>query len=458
LLCIFYRAFESVIYLDILAYRIVTDEVKIESKETSGNRVGIPSAFQKISFMASVIILFFLIYCQTSSALEPNEILIIANQDIPESMRVAQYYCKHRQVPQNNILALSLGTSLKDSINRENYEKQLAEPIRQTFLERKLQGKIKCLLTVYGVPLKVGPRGVLKEQTENLKELQELIDTQQKKVDEFKQYKMTNTTDYKVSDQKLTELKSAADRINGKETHASVDSELSMVLFKSYELYRWQLNPLNKDFNDYLNFRSMILMVSRLDGPSDTIAEGLVDKAISAEKTGLKGTAYIDSRGIRGDNEYAKYDQSLRELAIFTRSKTNIPVVEEQTSQLFEPNSCPQTALYCGWYSVRKYIDAFDFVDGAIGYHIASFEATNLRDPNSSEWCPAMLRDGITATLGPVAEPYLHTFPHPKAFFEELYKGSCLVEAYYHTKPFNSWQLLLIGDPLYQPFKKSPLK
>ena len=26
-------------------------------------------------------------------------------------------------------------------------------------------------------------------------------------------------------------------------------------------------------------------------------------------------------------------------------------------------------------------------------------------------------------------------------------------EAFYHTKPYNSWQMILIGDPLYTPFK-----
>jgi uncharacterized protein (TIGR03790 family) len=103
---------------------------------------------------------------------------------------------------------------------------------------------------------------------------------------------------------------------------------------------------------------------------------------------------------------------------------------------------------------LKKYIDAFDFVDGAIGYHISSWEAIDLRDPNSSQWCPAMLTDGITATLGAVAEPYLHSFPEPKAFFLELFNGHCLVEAYYRTKPFNSWQQVLVGDPLYRPFKK----
>jgi uncharacterized protein (TIGR03790 family) len=66
-----------------------------------------------------------------------------------------------------------------------------------------------------------------------------------------------------------------------------------------------------------------------------------------------------------------------------------------------------------------------------------------------------MLMAGITATLGPVAEPYLHTFPQPKAFFAELYNGSCLVEAYYRTNPYNSWQMVLVGDPLYRPFRKN---
>ncbi len=141
---------------------------------------------------------------------------------------------------------------------------------------------------------------------------------------------------------------------------------------------------------------------------------------------------------------------------MLTRLQTEIPVKEERTAKLFAPGSCPRTAIYCGWYSVKKHVDAFDFVDGAIGYHISSFEAVNLRDPNSSQWCPSMLRNGITATLGAVAEPYLHSFPEPRTFFAELYKGKCLVEAYYRAKPFNSWQLLLIGDPLYRPFTRLP--
>ena len=393
--------------------------------------------------------------CGAGFALEPDEILVIANSDVAASVRTAQYYCAKRGVPVGNILALPLGMSLGDTIDRDDYEKRLAEPIRKKLSSAELAGKIRCLLTTYGVPIKVTGRGPLKDQEGKLKQLRELAEQEKSKIEQLEQKGSAKSAKQKKKNsRKLAQLQSQIDRIVGKETGASVDSELSMVLFGDYELYRWQPNEL-KNSVPGLSFKA--LMVCRLDGPDKKIVKALVDKAIAAEETGLRGVAYIDSRGIADDKKpYSPgyFDQSLRDLAVFTRLRTEMAVKQERTEKLFTPGACPQTAIYCGWYSLKKYIDAFDFVDGAIGYHISSWEAVDLRDPNSSQWCPAMLADGITATLGAVAEPYLHSFPEPKAFFLELFNGHCLVEAYYRTKPFNSWQLVLIGDPLYRPFKK----
>jgi len=405
-------------------------------------------------------ILIALTCCGRALALEPDEILIIANADIPESGRTARYYSDTRDVPKRNILELSLGAELRNSISREDYESLLAGPIRRKFFTDRLLGKIKCLLTIYGVPIKVGGRGLLTGQEDKLRELESQVDKEDEKIDQLEQKKAESTRAYKDAKKRLARLKLSIDSINGRETGASVDSELSLVLFDKYELYRWQPNLLSKKVSNVdpvrlAQARMSVLMVSRLDGPSPDIARGLVDKAISAEKTGLKGTAYFDLRGLGGKDLYSHYDRSLHSLAAFTRSEMKMPAKQERTGELFAPGTCPQTAIYCGWYSLRKYIDAFDFVDGAVGYHIASFEAVNLRDPNTGQWCASLLQDGITATLGPVAEPYLHTFPEPREFFGELYEGKCLGEAYYRTKPFNSWQMLLVGDPLYRPFKKT---
>ena len=396
-----------------------------------------------------------LLLCSAVLALEPDEILIIANRNCSESLAVARYYCAKRGVPEDNILALPLGTELSYTITRSNYEKQLAEPIRERLLTLGSSGHINCLLTTYGVPVTVEGRGPLEGKEDKLKQLRKLAEQEKNRIERSNNNGLGKSAGQKENaNRKLKQLQSEIDRITGKETGASVDSELSMVLFGNYELYRWQPNIL-KNNTSYLSLNT--LMVCRLDGPDEGIIKGLVNKAITAEKTGLKGIAYIDSRGIADDrNLYSTgyFDQSLRELAVFTRLRTELTVKEERTEKLFAAGTCPRTAIYCGWYSLKKYIDAFDFVDGAIGYHIASWEAVDLRDPNSSQWCPAMLKDGITATLGAVAEPYLHSFPEPRAFFLELFNGRCLVEAYYHTKPFNSWQLVLIGDPLYRPFKR----
>lgn len=526
-------------------------------------------------------------------ALEPGQILVIANSDINESLQLARYYCDKRAVPAENILKIPLGRNLAEKMSRQDYNDILAAVIRKEITQNRQPGQIRCLLTLYGVPIKVGPAGPLKDSQQLVDRLTPILNSKEKEFEslsqELKHLGRKDLTDqnaarpesfedtvnhlageikkavkridyveqadarkqqydrlaaimkvfygpvyaqqqadqlpqisFKLSSVEESELRKTGrilqtsqqdnwsiekklemnpvrdnesnrsdpnqlgqyqkqavsngmnfysaeesynglsvaisnikddiGRCKGTETSASVDNELSMVLCGDYDLYRWQKNELQ---NMPLWLPTRTLMVSRLDGPSAAIAAGLIDKAIKAEEKGLVGKAYIDMRGLNIAGEPEPYsleffDKSLYLLADMLRNRTSMKVVVENTPALFAPGSCPQTAIYCGWYSVKKYIDAFDFVPGAVGYHIASFEAMDLRNPSSSNWCPAMLSHGITATLGPVDEPYLGSFPLPNEFFAELLDGQCLVEAFYRTNPYNSWQLVLIGDPLYK--------
>ncbi|MFZ0035409.1 MAG: hypothetical protein WAK60_10555, partial [Sedimentisphaerales bacterium] len=125
---------------------------------------------------SSPVIILSLVCCSVGFALEPNEILIIANSDIRASVQIAQYYCAKRSVPTDNILALPLGANLNDTITREDYNKQLAEPIRKKLSDSEFAAKIKCLLTTYGVPIKVGGRGPLKDQQDKLMQLEKLAE------------------------------------------------------------------------------------------------------------------------------------------------------------------------------------------------------------------------------------------------------------------------------------------
>jgi uncharacterized protein (TIGR03790 family) len=172
----------------------------------------------------------------------------------------------------------------------------------------------------------------------------------------------------------------------------------------------------------------------------------------------------VDARGIKydlaspGDGGwgYGGYDQSLRDMAELLRG-AGLDVTLDDKPELFAPGSCPDAALYCGWYSLAKYVDCCRFAPGAVAYHIASSEAASLRNPKATFWCPKLLEAGCVATLGPVAEPYTVGFPKPAEFFGFLVTGRhTLVECYWKTQLFTSWMTVLVGDPLYNPYGKTP--
>jgi uncharacterized protein (TIGR03790 family) len=244
---------------------------------------------------------------------------------------------------------------------------------------------------------------------------------------------------------------------------AAVDSELTLIMAGRYQAAGWLPNPFNLGFErlpGIARIRARTLMVGRLDGPTPAIARRLVDDALEGEKTGLSGVFYLDARGLTGQaapGNYVWFDRHLLRLADLLRKYSDMKVVLDKQPGVLPPGSCPDAALYCGWYSLGKYVPAFTWKRGAVAYHVASAEATTLRRPGATVWCKRLLEAGVAATLGPVAEPYLISFPLPDRFFPLLMTGkSTLLEVYFHTVPQVSWMQILIGDPLYQPFKGRP--
>jgi len=200
------------------------------------------------------------------------------------------------------------------------------------------------------------------------------------------------------------------------------------------------------------------MVVSRLDGPSEKIVRRIIDDSLQVENEGLTGRAYFDARWPYSEEKevsgYAFYDRAIHKAARLVEKQERMPVTVDSSERLFQSGECPDAALYCGWYSLAKYVDAFTWVRGAVGFHIASAECTTLKSKGSQVWCKMMLEKGVAATLGPVAEPYVQAFPIPDIFFGLLIDGRLtLAECYALSNPFWSWQMVLIGDPLYRPFK-----
>ncbi len=352
---------------------------------------------------------------------------------------------------------LKLDITGKETCSRMAYEMKVATPVRIFLTNNNVQGRIRCILVMYGLPLRVAAPPLGK------KEKIEIAEFDNKKLNIEKELKILKAGDKK----KAKELQKALERLKQKKKKrgvmnksASLDSEIALVLSKEYKLSGWLPNPYYIGFKDktFALKKKDVLMVSRLDGPSYNIVKRIIDDSIKAEQTGLQGTAYFDARWEEKKDKklsaYEVYDKSIHQAANLVKKTGIMPVVIDSTNELFKKADCPDAALYCGWYSLASYIDSFAWVPGSVGYHIASSECTTLKKKQSRVWCKMMLEKGIAATIGPVGEPYVQAFPLPKIFFGFLVDGYLsLAEVYIISVPCLSWKMVLIGDPLYRPFK-----
>jgi uncharacterized protein (TIGR03790 family) len=349
-------------------------------------------------------------------ALQADEVLVIANSRADDSLGLARYYMQRRGIPAKHLVRIS--TTDQERCSRQEYEQEIRHPVRQALLQLPATTRIRCLVTIYGVPLAIRSAELPAETTPS--------------------------------------------ESGNKGNHAAVDSELALVLTDTYPLPGWLENPYFLGFQAHKSFleRDSVLMVGRLDGPDPATVRRLIDDALATEHNGLQGTAYFDARWPLPESPtqqlsgYALYDASLHRAAEKISQSGRMTVRLDQNETLFQPGDAPRAALYGGWYSLGQYVDAFTWVRGAVGYHIASAECTTLRQQDSQVWCKRMLERGIAATIGPVNEPYVQAFPPPELFFPLLAEGYLSFgETYLVTLPFLSWQMVLIGDPLYQPFK-----
>ncbi|MDA3903993.1 MAG: TIGR03790 family protein [Desulfuromusa sp.] len=407
----------------------------------------------------SLLFLFFsLLYlgrAGTCFALQPDEVLLIANQNSPSSIELAKYYRDKRLVPADNLLIVAMTDG--EDCSREEYQQKLLEPLRK-FLARRQGTPIRCLVLFYGIPLRVAAPELSPQQW---RELEDLKHTKKQLDWQLKNRELTEEQSQQRL-QKSSQLGQQISQLRLTDQRAAVDSEISLALKSSYPLDKWLPNPFfvvfAKQQGRLLLNKDQVLFVARLDGPTPEIVRRVIDDSLFAEKEGLQGQAYFDARWPLPEKQnlqgYTLYDASIHKAARLTETLSVIPVHLDQKEALFQPGEAPRAALYCGWYSLGNYVDAFDWQRGSVGYHIASSECTTLKKAGSQVWCKRMLEDGVAATIGPVAEPYVQGFPVPELFFSFLLDGYyTLAESYFLSIPYLSWQMVLIGDPLYRPFR-----
>ena len=375
-------------------------------------------------------------------AIEARQVLVVANDNSPESLALSRYYLKRRNIPKENLLHIRCTT--KEVITRRAFERDIAFPLKKALAKDTFSKGIKCILLTYGIPLKILAKQASRHSTN---------------VPSSKKKGPSNGVKEEGSPKRMGEKGPVT-------TVSSVDSEIMTIkLYGRYHLEGWLLNPL------YIGKRpggqsslpaKEIVMVSRIDGPDVKTAKRIIDDAIFSEENGLSGRACLDCRYTasqreKGSDAYHLFDRWIYESGLFLKAR-GFETKINQGPELFKKGECQGCAIYCGWYSLANYKDAFTWRRGAIGYHIASGECESLHG-NNRQWCRMILKKGASVTIGPVSEPFVQAFPPPHLFFRLLLdNGLSISEAYLFSCPMLSWQMVLLGDPLYRPFlRRNPV-
>ncbi len=355
------------------------------------------------------------------------KVVILANQDDPDSLRLAHYYAEKRGVPETGILAFRM--PLTETISWPEFVTSIWQPLQSELIrlkridaittnlvdelgrrKRALSGHdISYLVVCRGVPLRIAhAQAFYKDEPP-----------------------VTTRPEFRTN-------------------QAAVDSELALLARGNPPINGYVDNPLFRNDRPSVFDRSGVVKVSRLDGPTYEAARALVDHALTAERQGLIGRAYVDIGGINPEG-----DRWL-EATAGQIAQLGFPLtVDRSPTTMLASERFDAPVLYFGWYAPNLNgpfaLPGFRFPDGAIALHIHSYSAETLRSATQG-WCGPLVAKGVTATVGNVFEPYLQLTHLPNLLWRGLASGMTFGDAVFYSLPVLSWQEVAIGDPLYRPF------
>ncbi|GHC04115.1 TIGR03790 family protein [Cerasicoccus arenae] len=362
-------------------------------------------------------------------AIGPEDVVVVANENDPDSLAIAEYYMAKRDIPPKNLIKLS--TTKAEAISGEQFFAEIFNPLRVELIEREWIN------------------GVLARDNDGAGRRK--VVSMGHKIG----YLVLCRLPYQIKGHSTEALEAFPNNLTGAmaNSQSSVDSELSLLPLIDTPLAGPVNNPLFQQKKPSYMALNSIVRIARLDGPSVAAVKRLIDSALAGEAQGLKGRAYLDKGGPHKQGE-EWLDQCGKLI-----EQLNYPLsIDTEKPQFSWKDRMDAPALYFGWWTHvpnGPFDDPlFRLPSGSVAIHISSFSGDALRQP-SMRWSGGFVERGVAATVGNVYEPYLQLTHQPHLFLEALVDGMSTGEAAYYSLQGLSWMTIFLGDPLYQPFKVS---
>lgn len=362
-------------------------------------------------------------FAPTLHQITPERVAFVYNTNDPDSLEVAQYYRDQREVPNANLIGLSIsvptaassGTVCEDVILDEaDYLYQIETPLIAALevlgadFGTDGANPIWVIILGYNIPLTYNDGGEQIAIASRLHRLKHPVS-----------HKRKNHT---------------YDR-------------------RSFQFF---------DGTD----ATEVYLTAVLDGPTKEAVKKLIDRSLDvSNQTFVTGDLVIDPYGKQESSEDIRYENEIR--SFIDDEVPNLGLDSQVTVDVDDPYQEPTVAsfshdsFYWGWYNQTYAPQLFlnqnerrvflYNADDRAACNIHYFESGSAFDPNGSDfWCNIAinLEPGYASCAGAIDDPGSDAFLRPIPFFRALHQGSTLAEAFLFASEFVSWKTVLIGDPL----------
>ncbi len=199
---------------------------------------------------------------------------------------------------------------------------------------------------------------------------------------------------------------------------------------------------------------NLLMIVSRIDGPTLQFAKNIVDNAMAFEKQRFaNGKFYIDPYSDKVTTEARAYTDSLVDFLDNFLPTLNIDSWETIFMDPYIDVSIPYVendSFMWSWFFDRATTSFFEDTNASrVFLYNADYDGGfTIRNSNSRRWPYLALNAGYIATAGAMSNPSISSFLNPNAFFYSLVKGATIGESFYFSCPDLDWTISLFGDPL----------
>lgn len=366
---------------------------------------------------------------ELSAGLGPENVVVVVNEASPASLQIATEYVKLREIPAGNVIRLS-DVPDSETIDVDAFREKLLGPVLRTIEERGLGRQVECVTWSSDFPTAINVRS----------------DVGQNKLPKvLTPVASLNGLTFLYQLVMNKDLRYLSLQSNGY-ARRPLAGQVSQG-FRNQQQWGADGNPVQSGGLRYM--LSTVLAVTRGRGTSPDEAIDYLRSSVSADSTFPGGTFYyLRNKNIRSTSRDGLFVSAV---SLLNAAGLNARIVEG----VLPRNAGDVQGLMVGSATFDWEASGSTIQPGAICEHFTSYGGV-MREKASQTPLSEFLRNGAAGASGTVTEPYAIAAKFPDAFIHAHYaSGCCLAESFYQSVK-GPYQLLIVGDPLCQPWADPP--